>query len=215
MKKTLLLFFLAGSAILHAQSLQIDFGSTFASVDPFPALRFADPEGIRFDTSLSGGNTGIITVGHFDDIEAQTTFAEYLADFTQIGNESPFIADREGYLQTATSTTIAPGNRKPYAFVLGGVTSFADAAAATSFSIYSHSGWANFPASLDNFTQTLDLLALEPDGIVAGRLIEVPDGFDLVAISTAVPEPSTYALMAGLLSLGYLIIRRSPASSAR
>ena len=147
MNKIISILFLAGSAALNAQFLDIDFGSTFDQDPPNPALFFADMNGIRFDTDLPEGQTGIITVGHFDAIGSQATFADYLDDFTQVGLESTFVAGENGYLQASTSTTspVSPGT-KPYVFVFGGVSDFADAATATSFSIYSDTLWSDFPA---------------------------------------------------------------------
>ena len=193
--------------------MSIDFGSTFDNSSSFPALRFADADGVRYDTALPGGQAGIITVGYFDDIDAQTTFVDYLNDFTKVGAESSFVAGADGYLQTATSTTTSiPADAKPCVFVLGGVNDFANAASATSYSIYSDTDWSNFPIS-NNFITTLNLLKLDPDDLVVGSLVSVSDGFDLVAssVNKSVPDTSTDTLLfSGLFMLSfYIIIRRS------
>jgi len=196
-KNKLILAALFAVCSINAQSVDIDFGSTFDG-GTFDPLLFADSEDALYNSN------GLITVGYFSDIGGQSDFASYLADFTQIGSETAFGAVN-GYLSASTNTTADVSGQTPYVLVLGGVTDFANAATATSYSIFGDSGWAalpvgNIPAPVAN------LLTLVPDNIVVGSFTASGTGGTISGI--AVPEPSTYAALSGLLALGYVMVRR-------
>ena len=193
MKKfKLILTALLAAGALNAQSVSIDFGSTFDG-GTFDPLLFAD------STDTVYNSNGLITVGYFSDIGGQSDFASYLADFTQIGSETAFGAV-DGYLSASASTTVDVSGQIAYVLVLGGVTDFANAASATSYSIFGDSGWAALPAG-GTPAPVANLLTLAPDNIVVGSFAASGTGGTISGL-TAVPEPSTYAALAGLCALG-------------
>ena len=204
-KKILCCIVLFSVALLNAsaQSLLIDYGSPDINGE---GLFFADETQSFYD----GANVpGIITVGYFNNISSLSTFSDYLSNFTQVGDAESFSnATSPGFLGAQALTTDAiPENTEPYVFVLGGISDFTNATNASSFSIYSDSGWDSFPALGSPSPSTLDLqTTIEPNNIVVGQLNSIADGFRLD--SSPVPEPSTYALIAGFLILGYIVIRR-------
>jgi hypothetical protein len=190
--------FAAGA--LNAQSINIDFGSTFDG-GTFDGLYFAD------STNTVYNSNGLITVGYFSDIGGQSDFVSYLADFTQIGSETAFGAVN-GYLSASASTTSDVSGQFAYVLVLGGITDFANAASATSYSIFGDSGWAALPAGGVPPT-VANLLTLVPDNIVVGSFAASGTSGTLSGITTtAVPEPSTFAALAGLCALGVVMVRR-------
>ena len=201
MKKIkLILGVLLTANLVNAQSVDIDFGSTFGGPN-FDALFFAD------STDTVYNSNGLITVGYFGDIGGQSVFASYLADFTQIGSETAFGAV-DGYLSASTNTTADVSGQTAYVLVLGGVTDFANAASATSYSIFGDTGWAALPAG-GIPAPVANLLTLAPDNIVVGSFAASGTSGTLSGITTtAVPEPSTFAALAGLCALGAVMVRR-------
>ncbi len=202
MKKIkLILGVLLTANLVNAQSVDIDFGSTFGGPN-FDALFFAD------STDTVYNSNGLITVGYFGDIGGQSDFANYLADFTQIGTETAFSVGGNGYLSASTNTTADVSGQTAYVLVLGGVTDFANAASATSYSIFGDSGWAALPAA-GTPPAVANLLTLAPDNIVVGSFAASGTSGTLSGITTtAVPEPSTFAALAGLCALGAVMVRR-------
>lgn len=196
-KITFLALLTAGA--LNAQSLDIDFGSTFDS-SSFDPILFADASGNPFTNA-------VITVGYFGDIASQSDFSGYLGDFTQIGSATSFSAT-PGYQPASASTTLDVSGESPFVFVLGGISDFANASTATSYSIFGDSGWGTLPAGAVP-PAVANLLTLTPDNIVVGSFTASGDGGTLSAVSTvAVPEPSAYALLGGLLALTCVMLRR-------
>lgn len=195
-KLTLLALFTAGA--LNAQSIDIDFGSTFDSVT-FDAIYFADASSNPFTDA-------IITVGYFGDISSQSDFSSYLGDFTQIGSATSF-SGTPGYQPATTSTTTDVSGETPFVFVLGGISDFADASTATSYSIFGDSGWGTLPAGAIP-PAVANLLTLTPDNIVVGSFAASGTGGTLSAVSTVVPEPSAFALLGGLFALTCVMLRR-------
>ena len=193
-KLTLLALLTAGA--LNAQSLDIDFGSTFDS-NTFDAIYFADNSGNPFTNA-------VITVGYFNDISSQSDFSSYLGDFTQIGSATSF-SGTPGYQPASTSTTADVSGETPFVFVLGGISDFADASTATSYSIFGDSGWGTLPAGAIP-PAVANLLTLTPDNIVVGSFAASGTGGTLSAV--AVPEPSAYALLGGLFALACVMLRR-------
>jgi hypothetical protein len=202
MKKIILILgVLLTANLVNAQSINVDFGSTFDGTT-FAGLFFAD------STDTLYNSNGLITVGYFGNIGGQSDFASYLADFTQIGSETAFGAADNGYLSASASTFADVSGQTAYVLVLGGVTDFANAASATSYSIFGDSGWAALPAA-GTPPAVANLLTLAPDNIVVGSFAASSTSGTLSGITTtAVPEPSTFAALAGLCALGAVMVRR-------
>lgn len=194
--KTIFLALLTAGA-LNAQSIDIDFGSTFDSTT-FDPILFADDSGNPFTNA-------VITVGYFGDISSQSDFSGYLGDFTQIGGATSFTGTA-GYQPASVSTTLDVSGETPFVFVLGGISDFADASTATSYSIFGDSGWGTLPAGAVP-PAVANLLTLDPDNIVVGSFAATGSGGGTLT-SVAVPEPSAYALLGGLLALGCVMLRR-------
>jgi hypothetical protein len=202
---------LLGAAVsLNAANVVLNYGSTN---DGSIALMFADETGTLFDPS----GTGLMALGYFGEIGSNTSFSDYLSDFTLV-DETPFNGNAAfaGYLEVLNVPNFDNlPDVKPYIFIFSGIGDFANAGDATGFSIFTDSSWSNYPPQPDELAvaDTLVLFAsLEPDTIVVGDIAPavVPPapigGFIITAAE--VPEPSHFALAFGLLGLGLAVYRR-------
>ena len=203
---TLLIFSLS-SLWVYSQDSEAEFGSTFVGSD---GLFFADNSGSRFDQA--GTQPGLLTVGFFGNVGSNSTFSDYLNDYTQFGSESDFASNATGDgFMTANSGKVtdpeasAAVGETPFTMLLGGVSNFGNASSATSFSIFNDSGWSAISAP-SSPTAFFDFKALQPDNIIEGSIGSVSDGFEIQ--TTPVPEPSTYALLLGVSALVFVMVRR-------
>jgi hypothetical protein len=205
MKKLIALTTLLACYSLNAQdSTDINYGSTFDGAT-FDGLFFADSTGARYD---SRANVGLLAVGLFGDLGSNSTFSEYLADFTSFGFSNSGSVSSPGYWQGSSNVVGNYSASTPYVVVLGGIDDYANASSATSISIYTDTGWS-IAAPASPTASATNLLTLQPDTIVLGSLNAVSDGYEMVGVATsAVPEPSTYAALLGALALGFVVYRR-------
>ena len=215
MKKLFLLALTFAASFGYSQTLNIEFGSAIGPTPDFDGLFFTDPQGVRFP--VDGSSQASLSVGYF--AEAPTTgqsLSNYISDFQLVGVSQSFTGGTSpGFFPaseavTGTEATTAGGNQA-YVFVLGGVDSFSSAAEASSYGLFSNSsGWDITSLSGSSSAATDTFRTLQPDTIIAGNLTSVSDGFEFQAI----PEPSAYATILGLLGLGYAVFCRRRRSSS-
>ena len=212
MKRLILLALTFVASFGYSQTLNIEFGSTFSSSD---GLYFTDQQGIRFPSN--GSFPASLSVGYFAEapITGQS-LSDYISNFQLVGDSQSFIdGTSPGFFSASTTVTgteaSTPGGNQAYVFVLGGVDSFSSAAEASSYGLFSNSsGWDISSLSGSSSAATDTFRTLQPDTIIAGNLISVSDGFEFQAI----PEPSAYATILGLLGLGYAVFCRRRRSSS-
>lgn len=187
------------SAPAFSQSVDVDFGSTFSGLD---GLYYANELGARYQV----GNDAVMAVGYFGDIGVNSSFSDYLGDFNMLVF-APFVGNTlsNGYITASGNFTENVIAEDPYIFIFSGISDYADAASANSFSIFSDSGWS-FSAPASPTPSETTLLAFQPDTILIGDFLNVADGFQLNA--APVPEPSHFALAFGLIGLGVVVWRR-------
>ena len=151
----------------------------------------------KLGSNLSDGS--LLKYGFFDESSysslgaaAQSNFASVDALFTQV--EEVFASDGE-YLSLSNSFSGLTQGNKFYTWVFNA----ADGASATEWGIFSSSNslWS-VPADIGVATLTTSVI----DNLVVGGT----SGSNYTL--AAVPEPSAYAVLAGVLSLGYATVRR-------
>jgi hypothetical protein len=193
----------AGSSGLFAvANTNIAWGTTFSGSD----ARFYNSSGVLFGTP---GADGLASVGFFNG-------AATWDNWVSIGDSLFGGGGLEGLISTTslvdTDATVGALGTVPMIAVFDGITDPGDIAAFSGgYLLYTDSNWQGIPAGIapPGVPPTLNILTDQPDTIMFGQV--VPGGaFDDTGfgIQTVVPEPSTYAALAGLIALAVVAIRR-------
>ena len=213
---------------LQAQSVDVTYGSGL-DFGAFKASLFTNEAQTGFDAST----TGLIAFGYFDDgfdvaTEAagldDTTYSAFISSFNMLA-ESNFngVGSSSGFLTASGNFTPDATGKTGYLLTLAGVTSFASAASATEIGLFRDAAFSTIPALGDPVPADYSIDSLTYDSVLLGTeyldetLGGVFTGFtgNLYAtqtIAAAVPEPSTYALLMGAASFGFVYYRRRVAS---
>ena len=219
-----ILYFLFGvplffvSTMLHGASFSVSFGSAETGSDPnFSFLSFEDQGGSR----ILNTDTAVLAAGYFssDNPADFQTFSEFYSDFSVVASVTTSVINnqfpgdwRKSSTVSGTTATSSAG-QVPYTFGILGTSSFDDISSASEFMIYSDSGWPDYPTPSDTSPPSIGLqTTIAPDEILAGTLLSADDGN--VIKMTAIPEPSAYATILGLLGLGYAVFCRRRRSSS-
>jgi len=176
-------------------------------------------------SNVSAFNTGAMSLDTFltdftvlsdSDFES-ATFPGYLPV-----NSGSYIDDGSGFIQTKT----------PYIITLEGITQWSDRLSADGIGLFGDSSYGQFDpyddgnplAVYDTQSLTFDskgltepiFLGTETLGVNADSFISglgfTSNNYGTQAIGAAVPEPSTYALMLGVASFGFVYYRRKVVS---
>lgn len=221
---TLTLFLsVVGSA--QAQGVDLTFGSKF---DTTLSL-FTNEAKTGFD----GTTQGLMAFGYFADgfdVSAEaaslndTNFSTFITNFTVLA-ESNFdaVGSSSGFLtQSSNFDDSSVTGKTPYLLTLSGVTSFASASSATEIGLFRDTAFGTIPAPGDPIPTEYATESVTYDSVVLGAeyLNETLSGaftgfsgnlYATQTIAAAVPEPSTYALLLGALSFGFVYYRRKVA----
>ena len=223
---TLTLFLsVVGSA--QAQGVDLTFGSKF---DTTLSL-FTNEAKTGFDSSTQG----LMAFGYFADgfdVSGQaaalddTNFSTFISNFTVLA-ESNFdgVGASSGFLTPSSNFDDSSVTGKtPYLLTLSGVTSFASASSATEIGLFRDTtAFGTIPAPGDPIPTEYATESVTYDSVVLGAeyLNETLTGafagfngnmYATQTIAAAVPEPSTYALLLGAVSFGFVYYRRKVAS---
>ncbi|HAV12619.1 MAG TPA: hypothetical protein DCX06_03845 [Opitutae bacterium] len=148
---------------------------------------------IQSEEGASLANSGFARVGTFSDLVGLDSFATAESKFTEFTNFTS-----SGGLFQGINNVSNQGATGALLYIF--VTDIADVNNANEFGIFGSSSWTvAIPGGLSNLVSSQTQSALA-GSIVAGS----PNTYRL----EAVPEPSAYAAIAGLLALSWVAIRR-------
>lgn len=212
----------AGS--LQAQSVDVTYGSIFTTT----ASVFTNEAKVGFDDTPAG----MMAFGYFSDgfdvaTEAaaldDTNLGTFLSSFTVLA-ETNFNGVAAGGFKTGSGNFTEDATGKTgYLLTLAGVTSFASGSSATEIGLFRDTAFGTIPALGDPIPTEYAIESLTYDSVILGteHLSEdlgadfgglVGNMYATQTIGAAVPEPSTYALMLGAASFGFVYYRRNVVS---
>jgi len=203
--------------------LELEYG-TYFDIDQdgklFGSL-FTSANEDKYDVSV---NMGVLAVGYFNadyNIEEavqtwqRTDFREeMLSNFNLMAYSSDWAANSPGFL-TISGENVAidkpAGDIKPYLMTISGISSFSEAYNnddVREFGIFYDSSWGFLPEG-GFFPEQYSTKGASFDQVVLGSVIEGQglSGGDAYA-AKMVPEPSTYGLIFGIVSLGVVWTHR-------
>tara|TARA_B110001469_G_C9620783_1_gene309370 strand:- start:109 stop:756 length:648 start_codon:yes stop_codon:yes gene_type:complete len=191
---------------LSAQSLtNLGYGNQIAG----GATLFLDEGSTALATSGA-----VFSLGYFSSVPVSfTAEANTFDNWVSLSETftSPSVA---GFVSTVHSNLNVAGavGTVPYLAVFVGVTDIASYASAAGFTLLQDSAWGGITAgagTLESPVTDSEYRTLAFDSVLIGNVV-VGAGFsggDGIA-ATIVPEPSTYAALAGLCALGAVALRR-------
>ena len=218
--------FLSLVGSIQAQGVDLTFGSKF---DTTLSL-FTNEAKAGVDASTQG----LMAFGYFAhgfDVTTEaaalvdTNFSTFISNFTVLA-ESNFngVGTSSGFLTPSSNFDDSSVTGKtPYLLTLSGVTSFASASSATEIGLFRDTAFGTIPAPGDPIPTEYATESVTYDSVVLGAeyLNETLSGaftgfngnlYATQTIASAVPEPSTYALLLGAASFGFVYYRRKVAS---
>ena len=208
---------------MNAQTVDLTYGSKLSGST---LSIFANEAKVGFDS----GNQGLIAFGYFADgfdVAAEaaalndTNFSTFVGNFNVLA-ETSFNAATEGFLSNQTASFGEEGKDKTgYILTLAGVTAFSSASSATEIGLFHDTtDIAAIPGGGDPIATDYAIDILTYDTVVLGTGHD-PEAFtsgtfngftgnvySTQAIGANVPEPSTYAMMLGALSFGFVFYKR-------
>lgn len=204
--KILTALLVLATASLHGQSnVTVSYGSTFAGSD---GSIFSNAAGDPFTDTVAG----LLAFGWSDGFDDTTTIAGMLEDFNLLGSLSFDSVAAPGYNPGSASfdnDSAGASGKEGYWLVLAGVNNFDNASSATEIGIFNDDDWSTGPVgSIAGDTwDTAQIGTVE--NVIFGSQTASGGYADGALFSTAaVPEPSAYALLGGLLALGCVMLRR-------
>jgi hypothetical protein len=179
--------------------------------------------------ALDSTNQGMMAFGYFDagfDVSSEagalneTNFGNFISSFNVI-HEASFASSSEGYLNQDILKLPDAGvgvGKMGYTITLAGVDSWTNAASATEIGLFNNSTWDTIPAASIT-PANLEANPVSYDTVLLGaEFLGVPGSGSWVGVNTnlyatqsipsAVPEPSTYAMMLGVFTFGFVYYKR-------
>ena len=209
--KIIVAFLMIASSSLYAQSLvTASYGSGSANGGADGSI-FGNAAGNGFSDTVKG----LLAFGWSDGFDDTTSIGGMLQDFNLLGSLSFDSVAAPGYnpgsVQFDNDTEAASG-KEGYWLVLAGVTSFSSASSATEIGIFNDDSWDVGPVGSTTGDPWSTAQAGNVDNVIFGSQV-ASGGFGAgtqfkTAAVGAVPEPSSYALLGGLLALTCVMLRR-------
>lgn len=213
-----------GNVTVSGANAQLNAGVDLTPLDMFSYSGQGDTPAIDRGAGniiIGQGGTGHVTV---------TNHAQILAAQTFIGNGSDLTLGSGGMIYggftAQNGSTLHALDDATFAFTLGsateaslfeaGSTFLVDASADLIFAITQGAGFGLGTYTLFTFDPAATLTGLDDANFSATGLNGYSYAFDLTASGlnltvSAIPEPSTYAMLVGALALGFVIVRRRKA----
>jgi hypothetical protein len=194
------------AASLHAQTnVTASYGSAFGGSED--GSTFSNAAGSVFSSS----NAGVIAFGWSDGFSDTSSISSMLADFNVLGSLD-FSSASAGYNPGSVSfdnDSVGAAGKEGYWMVLAGVSSFGSASSASEIGIFNDDDWAVAPVgSLTGDSWTTAQVGNVENVIFGNQVAGGGFGAGTQFQTAAVPEPSAYALLGGLLALGCVMLRR-------
>jgi len=206
--------------------IQLQYGSAFDNGNSVLSL-FTDEAQTGFDSTTQG----LLAFGFFDDAYdvnnivkgsfGQNELVDLVTNFNVLFESSFDTASPSGFIDVTGSPTEAGVGKTGYLLSLAGVTQFSSASSATEIGLFTDAtAIGTIPAGADppvdtyftnSVTYDIQYLGTEHAGTDMSTLFGA--GWTANQYATqAVPEPSTYALLLGAASFGFVYYRRKVAS---
>ena len=218
----------ARTAVSQDQVL-LTYGSTFDFGNTVLSL-FSNEAKVGFDSSTQG----LVAFGYFEDTYdvgaidkstfGETDFTALISNFNVLHETSePTNGNPSGFLTGAQQITEAGVGKTGYLLTLSGVTSFASASSAQEVGLFTDASIGTIISGGDPFADynttsvsyLSDILGNNHDAEDMSAVFGAGWTANIYAsqtIAAAVPEPSTYALLLGAASFGFVYYRRKVAS---
>jgi fibronectin-binding autotransporter adhesin len=212
-----------GNVMVSGANAQLNAGLDLTPLDPFNYSGQGDTPAVDRGVGnilIGLGGTGHVTVTNNARILAGQTFIGAGSDLT-LGSGGTIY----GGFTAQSGSTVHALDDATFAFTLGSVTEassfeagstfLVDASADLIFAITQGSGFGLGTYTLFDFAPGSTLTGLNGANFSATGLGGYGYAFDLTAThlnlivtTSAIPEPSTYAMLAGVAALGFVIMRR-------
>lgn len=175
-------------------------------------LGFYDSQG-----NAVNGTSGVIGLGYFNSgVPATLSTTEIFNDFVVLHESNTFIANGSSSVSTSDQDLGNLTSFAPVVFVISNETTFADAGMASEFLFLRKSSWGNFVAGgadqLNTVSQDIRANTYLQSEVLFGNLLSGENygaGSSGIGLATApVPEPSSFALLAGVFGLAWVMVRR-------
>jgi hypothetical protein len=163
-------------------------------------------------------DTASVYMGTFTSApDSMTSLTDAINNFVRFDGDTQFTADADGYFGPNTQFQQDPGDSfvgdRIYLLMVD-VDNFGDLNSASQYAIIGDTSWTFTASPSPSASIDLDLRSFDESGIIVGSKDQITisggifDGtFDTVQMVTAVPEPSSTALL-GLGSVALLLRRR-------
>jgi len=203
--KILIAFFAVASASLYAQTnVTASYGSAFSGSD---GSTFGNAAGSIFNDT----NVGVLAFGWSDGFDDTSSISAMLEDFNLLGSLD-FSAASSGFNPGSVSfdnDVEAAAGKEGYWVVLAGVSNFSTGSSASEIGIFNDDDWTVAPVGSLTGDSWATAQVGNVDNIIFGSQV-ASGGFGAGTQfrTAAIPEPSTYALLGGLLALTCVMLRR-------